>query len=1082
MKHHLPITGRLPLLLGPVLIIIAATSCDTWPKSHLKIPLVTAHAYQEYKTDVEEKKSITQTKCVIIDGDDIQLPMTSGNLAPQENRFYSFYIWAYNPEEGLTNSLETMRENGTFNVEVVGVKAAISVPDYLPAAGPPQQLLTGVTNGMTRAQIDSLKSRHVLEVRVRSQDITKSFSIVAWFPEKYLNWLERNTNNLIPYQLTKIETNELAQGIDRARPFIPTTSLPSRPVNPWGERRNIKVYNGDLRTRIDIVDEREAQASFGKPFADHFYVGRVYLRNRHQDKRLVVYTTSLRANLLFYRPPIGELNDKQLDLSARQKSNYNSKIEKQLNAAKSRLNETELNLVLAKAFEQSASEMAINLVARHEDATNLAVKLLPVESTAASPTNDYLRTKREEATLRIESVWQLIKQTSEGWENEAVTLRSEAERMGKNAVDATRRFHGPHQSVEAYLAFNLQRMALDDYFNLTPDYLKTTNAIGTSNLRPKERQWLLEVADQIYAKRYEAIGKSMLAQALRNNAPQDLYNSPPPYAGNAGPVSLRKQYDLAVANIRYLASGGGHTGNNPFATARDILVNPGARALAFSESSDRQLSLDTVGYLWHDTYRPMTFQAVLNSLIFTHENSWSAHTAAFLDAAAAVAGGMVGIGTAINEFNSKGYLEGVSIFSTLLVPQTKKLILDDLNKHIRNLGDLGMDTVVVIPPNDVVDHYIFFPKGPIYNFVDEFDIQSPSYLKNIDNDDVGVEATLINQGVNVQGGGLDAGTLVGRALNEGQTERSTELAKEAALLDNLRDVKLAILESDIDKNLARTDAGTNGVKSQARILAEKTICKEVKEFRAQFGQASDSILNNLLNKYQVNCDDAPPVINYAAVPTIHVLGDLCSQPFVMPVSDSMGIWNLKITNTTDNALFLPPENVKVQLPAQNSSDPVRFTVQATTNAASQSEAKLNVTFAISNTLALSASLAVKVTTHAPQFILQPQQDTAMWDGKKLILPRADQRAFVTVSFPIYNSTDGADWTFAPDRVLDATNGWAQILEPTPQINTGGGMQTLMTSLIIDASLAQTNSFPIVIKALHGTNVIATTNIQAVVLP
>ena len=121
---------------GLVMLLLGLTACDTWPKAHLTIPAVSPLAYQTYKTKIDQNKNIFQQRCVFIDGQDIQLPLTAGQDDLQQNRTYSFYVWAWNPDHPL-DSLDTMRRNGTFSLEVVGAKAAISVPNYLPASCPP---------------------------------------------------------------------------------------------------------------------------------------------------------------------------------------------------------------------------------------------------------------------------------------------------------------------------------------------------------------------------------------------------------------------------------------------------------------------------------------------------------------------------------------------------------------------------------------------------------------------------------------------------------------------------------------------------------------------------------------------------------------------------------------------------------------------------------------------------------------------------------------------------------------------------------------------------------------------------------
>ena len=78
-------------------------------------------------------------------------------------------------------------------------------------------------------------------------------------------------------------------------------------LNPYGEKKLVRVFNGDLRTQIIVVSEDEVKNQFGKEFVKFFHVGRIYLRNQHVDKKLIVYTTSIRAKTTLYREPNDEV-------------------------------------------------------------------------------------------------------------------------------------------------------------------------------------------------------------------------------------------------------------------------------------------------------------------------------------------------------------------------------------------------------------------------------------------------------------------------------------------------------------------------------------------------------------------------------------------------------------------------------------------------------------------------------------------------------------------------------------------------------------------------------------------------------
>jgi hypothetical protein len=700
--------SRKRFALGQFAAILLLTSChhgrpDTWPKAHLEIPPVSAEAYREYKMHIDDQKNIIESTCVVIDGEDIQLPLTAGDQTVQENRLYSFYVWGYDPDDAMT-PLEILREHGTFSLEVIGAKAEIRVPNYFPAAGPPQKLLNSVTNGWSEDFIRSLQSRNVLEVRIRSQDLHGSFSIVAWFPKKYSSWRQNKEGEYSRKDFILPSSSKILANDPQTKP------------NPWGDRRLIKVYNGDLRTHVDIVDQQEAEASFGTLFAEHFYVGRVYLRNRHPDKRMVVYTTSLRANVLMYRPPLatnashspalgspksqrGEpmlpvpYSDAQLPQLPLTREQTNTLVESASNQwakAQRKLTEKELNTILEQAFE-TAHSTGMPRDERNKRAQDLARKLI----TQGDP--EFLGDRQKEASARLLMVWSAVDAQVQAWEVEAKREQAEAESLGVAARSTGGRSYGEVQKSIALLAVpGPEKLALLNAAEgryqasllvgalgsaktdeVWASYWTATNTLqAATGFASGEKEQLLALAKDIFRHHLVVYQNRKLAVALRQNSPQAL--SVAAMGMPSDLPDLVHQYQEAKDAIRTAATAGHYEPLNPFDRVEDVSVNPESRALAFSRSSERQLQLSQVGYLWRETYRPMTFQAVLNALMYTHDNSWSARTVRVLQSLATFAGGMVGLGTAIHEFSSQGYLQGVNLFSTIFVPEVGKLILDDL--------------------------------------------------------------------------------------------------------------------------------------------------------------------------------------------------------------------------------------------------------------------------------------------------------------------------------------------------------------------------------------------------------------------
>lgn len=1066
--------------VAAVSVLFSFTACDSWPPHKLNVPSVSNQAYREYKLEIDSRKNIVEPACVVIDGEDIQLPLSSGASKVQENRTYSFYVWGYDAAQ--SEPLSTLWQKGVFSLDVLGVKASVDVPTYTPVSGAPQNLV-GLSTNRTVNDSGALQSQNVLEVKVRSEDITGPFSIVAWFPDKYLGYIQ-----------TRYATNYTANIFDELSIEDIPVDAGSMP-NPWGARRDIKVYNGDLRTHIVMADEREVESSFGKPFSKFFYVGRVFLRNRHPDKPMVVYTTSLEANALFYRPPNSNASIVLPNPRPADKGAYKNvdpfapppeSTEFQLGLTKDEkkwLREKMTNQVNALKFELTVDERQ----KLYENALRAVPKALSTEPngpTADQIVSQILRDKtnwvRKMAYNQIVIFWGLVSNANSYFATNSVRLEREASNIVTQQISALN--HSPVFPIEigpgadekgaakAEMVLGFERLT-NGSLSLKANFDSLTNQIRNASLPGREADRLVSAATTIYTDYRQIALDHAMQNALTNGQSGALALALPGDTAEDGDAQRKDAYENLMEDFQQKAFGGDQKPANPFDHDRKIAVGPNDRALAFSESSDRQKHLDEVGYLWHDSYRPMTFQAVLNSLMYTHDYSLSAETIKVLQAAATVAGGMVGFGSVVSTFNSTEYLQSVNVFSTIFVPEVSKLILEDLNKHIRNLGDMAMDNVVIVPPSGSVDRYIFFPKGPIYNFVDEFDVDTPAYIKRIDNDDVSVQATLIDAGVNVQGGGLSSSALVDRALNEGQADENADLLKQATMTDNLRGLALQNLLTEINSALSGTSVATNGTRNPQRIQAEGKVCALVQSYKSQWGPDVTGVISTLLAKDQVNCDSSPPQIQPGLIPSVNLIPGAVSKSFMLPFSDPMGTGSLGITNTSSDAAVLPSANIQVTKPAAGDDGPVSFTARAVATASQKSDLTLTITFVATNRNG-SNTLAVPATVHLPSFILNGTQKAGIFT-----LPDANTKAYVDAILPIYDSDQSAitNWSLTLQPPVAGWQMWNVTNDSVSPI-VFGGVPALKSTLIIDGSLATNSSLNFTLTATSGTNLVAATNI------
>ena len=229
---------------------------------------------------------------------------------------------------------------------------------------------------------------------------------------------------------------------------------------------------------------------------------------------------------------------------------------------------------------------------------------------------------------------------------------------------------------------------------------------------------------------------------------------------------------------------------------------PSLRNIAISADGSNQAEFDSQGFIWEDYYRPMTFQSVLTSLMSVTDSSWQRQVVKYLTAAGEVAGGLVGITSIAGKFGNKTYSDAVAFGVGVIVPEVGKILLDDLSQHINNLQSASLDTIKEVPPNGVVDGYIFFPKGPIYGYgIDEFSITEPSFIVNIDNTDVQVEAALVEQSYKLDSGIKSSGELTTDALSRGISKGIAEKEILDSIQSKAKASRLRILQKDIDECL-----------------------------------------------------------------------------------------------------------------------------------------------------------------------------------------------------------------------------------------------------------------------------------------
>lgn len=886
-------TGRLPLL---VLAVLAGCLQPVPPppeqSSFAAVERRSAQLLRELQNPAAAGN--TSVKSVVtIDGNDILLPEASPDRIESEQSYY-FDVAADDPDN---RAMRELLETGALRIETIGADATLVYPVITPADGSPAPA----------PLLNANKAR--LKVTTSKDGALRPFTIRAWYPAK----------------------------------------MQSAHAEAWSATRLVKVYYGDIRTRVQIVSRTEAEGMFGATFAEHFFVGRVFLRNRSTTKSLAVYTTSMRVPVLFYRRselpgglapaaaerlshlaetrwspdlPQDELipNAKKVvtdflernrftgtqrdpfdrgpekpptgrSIAGVSKDEFDALVARVLadwarlsDADKDRIaNDARLTTAEQEALLDAALQGSIPSPAAKEEKLNLLMQTPQVKKQIRQDAR--VTSAGRDLVLRA---WRLRKD-----------LRNHTE---KRLADLTQKLAVLHDRLPAApaAAANAQAGQYDRILRTLDEINKLDTAAALAAYRqggklPASRETpaslaaaIREVIDDRDRADFSHAAASLPVLVRQCLEAEDLLaylqslDSGEPIAAIDNPA-----VKTAIDDLRERARWrrGADTADNGRHTPS---VNLGAQSLALSPDPHLQRRLVEGGYVWRDAYRPMTFQAVLNSVMFSHAKDPRTVFVKVLEALATVAGGAVGI----SSDSDSGALRATNFFSSVLVPTLRATLVEDLNKHISNLGEMAMDTVIIIPPNDSVDRYVFFPRDAIYNFPDEFDPSSPGYIRGVEGDELFVEAVPVNSDQVVRGGAVDANTLVTRALNEGERSESARLLGVAETQARLRTVELSNLTARIG---AVMDAAQKAADDPARPLsatekeavlqrARDEVGRMTAAFTAYFGPDQSGVLAATLTRYGVTLHDAPPV----ALP-----GD----PLSLPAGTTSIAWPLNVTDS-----------------------------------------------------------------------------------------------------------------------------------------------------------------------------------------
>lgn len=277
-----------------ICILLLLSGCAQHPQTIHDAKVFKEKDIQNFNEIYEEIERVSKTpnsRHVWIEGGEkIILPQTASADEATEHRTYTFDVFVdisnLKNKNGAKKTLQQAIADGDIEIDVLGCEAKVQPVAY--------QRLSDST------PISGYDSRHVVRIYINSQDLSRSITIFAWRKSKF-NEFEKQRSAHIHF--LKNELLKAKDDLAASRNIGSQLEQIMRMKNPWAEIKKIQVYGGDLITSISMVSEPEVIDAFGKNFNKYFYVGKVYFKNRHQTKKLVINTTSLRAKCLFYREP-----------------------------------------------------------------------------------------------------------------------------------------------------------------------------------------------------------------------------------------------------------------------------------------------------------------------------------------------------------------------------------------------------------------------------------------------------------------------------------------------------------------------------------------------------------------------------------------------------------------------------------------------------------------------------------------------------------------------------------------------------------------------------------------------------------
>ncbi len=712
-----------PLLVAAMLF---TTSCGTVSFQRMRDgvqPITPMSGDPEKQAHIYQEIGLSerqrQEAHVQIVGGDIELPPTAGADKPVEQRTYDFYVWVSAP---TIFDVETALRNGELLIDVLNAKARIEEVKYGSFKGPEGAGKGGATGDLT--------SGNVVRVSIDSRDITQSFTLVAKLPRLAT---EYGNQRAIEFQRLRNEYEEMRQQCESNNLCIK------------------KMKRNDLSDK-EIADRTTIKDAYRK------YIAASRKLERHMQEENPYMAT--RVVKVFN----GDLHTQVYMLSdAETRDAFGTNFAR--------------HFYVGKAYFRN----------RHSD-----MKLIVNTTSLRAKTLFYRAPTRSDP--------------DDGFEYSAARYRYLND------------FFGPEEAPSAMLSVDQQNrvylrvmqrqtreMKQDLDSSLANEIVnEITGDLETKKVDEEQKKKARVLADQVRTLVLD------LRRAVRYVEAQCKVESASDKEGIQRAFSGSDMFPAAMA-IENLAANGEKKAEKPSSEdpiacvtrqmgmqmrpimSRSMEPSPikldGRRRVgltdkvaAASQDVYWQLELNRSGYVWEDYYRPMTLEAVLISLAAKTRSHPNNRAIAYLQSIGVIAGALVGMDQISSVFGSEAFAQRVAVTTGVFMPEVRKLLMRDLDQYLANLASTALPSILSLGPNESRDGYVFFPRGPIYGYgVDEFSLEKPSYIRNVDNDDVAVDGALIEAEKQFSAGQKSAEAIVGVARSQGRAKMSEDMAKQADL-------------------------------------------------------------------------------------------------------------------------------------------------------------------------------------------------------------------------------------------------------------------------------------------------------------